>query len=225
MQHIKLAKRALRVYNARVSVSMRTYTGGPIACNGYLLQGADGSYVAVDAPLGMAEWVQRVLPAGAKLAHLLLTHQHFDHVQGAAALQQLTGCAIHAPFAMSDELTLAAVARQWGLPPIEPYEVDAFGTAQTSADWAGLRWQLYFIPGHSRDGMAYGLADEELLFSGDILFAGAVGRADFPGGSAHSLVSGIREHLLPLPDTTRVCCGHGPSTTIGEERMENPYIV
>lgn len=207
-----------------VSLALRTYTGGPLACNGYLLEGADGSFVAVDAPLGMAEWVQRVLPAGAKLGHLLLTHQHFDHVQGAAELRRLTGCAIHAPFAMSDELTLAAVARQWGLPSIEPYEVDAFGTAQTTADWGGLRWQLYFIPGHSRDGMAYGLADEELLFTGDILFSGAVGRTDFPGGSSFSLLHGIREKLMPLPETTRVCCGHGPATTIGEEKLQNPYI-
>lgn len=225
MPHIRLAKACTGVYDGRVSLALRTYTGGPLACNGYLLQGADGSFVAVDAPLGMAEWVQRVLPAGAKLGHLLLTHQHFDHVQGAAALQALTGCTIHAPFAMSDELTLASVALQWGLPPIESYEVDTFGTAQTSADWGALRWQLYFIPGHSRDGMAYGLADEELLFTGDILFSGAVGRSDFPGGNARALVNGIREQLLPLPDTTRVCCGHGAPTTIGEEKLQNPYIA
>lgn len=212
------------MYNARVSLALRTYTGGDLSCNGYLLQGADGTFVAVDAPLGMAEWVQRVLPEGAKLAHLLLTHQHFDHVQGAAALQRLTGCTIHAPFTMSDELTLADVARQWGVPPIETYTVDTFGTAQTEANWSGLRWQLYFIPGHSCDGMAYGLAGEEILFTGDILFAGAVGRSDLPGGNARDLVRGIREHLLPLPDTTRVCCGHGPSTTIGEEKLQNPYI-
>lgn len=225
MSCFSLAKARAREYHTRVSLAVRTYTGGPISCNGYLLEGADGTFVAVDAPLGMAEWVQRVLPAGAKLAHLLLTHQHFDHVQGAGELQRLTGCAIHSPFAMSDELTLASVARQWGLPPIEPYEVETFNTAQTTADWAGLRWQLYFIPGHSRDGMAYGLADEELLFTGDILFAGAVGRTDFPGGSSFSLLNGIREKLMPLPDTTRVCCGHDRPTTIGEERMENPYIV
>lgn len=225
MPHIKLAKRSVRVYHARVSLKWRTYTGGPVSCNGYLLQGADGTFTAVDAPLGMADWVQRVLPAGAELAHLLLTHQHFDHVQGAAALQKLTGCTIHAPFAMSDELTLAAVARQWGLPPIEPYTVDTFGAAQTEATWSGLRWQLYFIPGHSVDGMAYGIAEEEILFTGDILFAGAVGRSDFPGGSARDLVRGIREKLLPLPDTTRVCCGHGAPTTIGEEKMQNPYIA
>ena len=224
MPHIRLAKGRAGVYDSCVSLALRTYTGGPIPCNGYLLQGADGAYVAVDAPSGMADWVQRVLPEGAKLAHLLLTHQHFDHVGDAAALQRLTGCTIHAPFAMSDELTLAAVARQWSVPPVEPYTVEPFSTEQTEADWGGLRWQLYFIPGHSRDGMAYGLADEQILFTGDILFRGCVGRTDFPGGSSFNLMRGIREKLMPLPDETRVCCGHDSPTTIGEERMQNPYL-
>lgn len=212
----------MRAYNDAVSVRITSYTGGPVACNGYLLQGEQGC-VAVDAPEGFCDWALGQLPQGMKLSDLLLTHQHFDHIGDAAALQRRTGCRIHAFCVPDDELTLAASARSWGVTLPELYTPESCA-GQPSADWGGLRWTLFHIPGHSRDGMAYYLASEYVVFTGDILFAGAIGRTDFPGGSSRSLVQGIREHLLKLPPETRVCCGHGPATTIGEELLENPYI-
>ena len=120
LPHFRLAKASESHYNARVSRKIQVYTGGSVGCNGYLIEAAEGCYIAVDAPLGMAEWVARQLPEGAKLAHLLLTHQHFDHVEGAAALQQRTGCQIHAVAPYSKKLTLEEPAGAWGLPPVEP---------------------------------------------------------------------------------------------------------
>ncbi len=207
-----------------MAVDIRKYTGGSVACNAYLIQGAQG-YVAVDAPLGFADWVVAHLPEGAKLTELLLTHQHFDHVQDAAKLQALTGCRICAHSPYSPDLTLEAAARAWGIEPPAPFKVDeAFGDKLGAADWGGLHWQLYAIPGHAPDGMAYGLADEPCLFAGDILFAGSIGRTDFPGGSHAALVRGIREHLLPLEPATVVYSGHGPATSIQEELLNNPYL-
>ncbi len=207
-----------------MAVDIQKYTGGPVACNAYLIRGAEG-WVAIDAPLGFADWVQKRLPQGDKLCTLLLTHQHFDHVQDAARLKELTGCRICAHSPYSPELTLEAAARAWGITPPAPYVVDdAFGSTRRRADWGGLSWQLHAIAGHSPDGMAYGLAEERLLFVGDILFAGSIGRTDFPGGSLSSLVRGIREQLLPLPHDTEVFSGHGPSTSIQEELLNNPYL-
>ena len=207
-----------------MSRKIQVYTGGSVGCNGYLIEAGDG-YIAVDAPMGMDEWVARTLPAGARLNHLLLTHQHFDHVEGAARLQQRTGCTIHAVAQYSRTLTLEEAAGAWGLPPVEPYTVDdVLGTTPRKADWGGLEWEIFPIAGHAADGAAYYLPADEELFVGDILFAGSVGRTDFPGGSMSTLIRGIREHLMPLPPHTTVNSGHGPSTTIGEEQLNNPYI-
>ncbi len=207
-----------------MAVDIRIYTGGPAACNAYLIKGRDG-YVAVDAPLGFADWVLKRLPEGAKLTDLLITHQHFDHVDDAARLHKLTGCRIHAHSPYSKALTLEEAARAWGIEPPLPFVVeDAFGSSLASADWGGLKWTLHHIPGHSPDGMAYQLADEELLFVGDILFAGSIGRTDFPGGSMAELVRGIREKLMVQEPATRVYSGHGPYTSLQEEMLNNPYV-
>lgn len=209
-----------------MSIEIQVYTGGPCACNGYLVRGTEG-YVAIDAPLGFAEWTKKKLPADAKVTDLLITHQHFDHVQGAAALAAQYGCRIHACMAYSTALTLEDLARHsWGGGfDVEPFCVDdTFGPADVQRNWGGLNWQVHHIPGHSPDGVAYELPEQEQLFCGDILFAGSVGRTDFPGGSMSSLVRGIREKLLPLPHTTTVHSGHGPNTTMGEESLNNPYL-
>lgn len=197
------------------------YTGGSVACNAYLLQGA-GGYVLVDAPAGVLPWLRKQLPAGATLAHLLLTHQHFDHVQGAAEVQQATGCRIHAVYPFSRGLTLEDLA-PW-VDPVEHYNVDSFGSAPRTADWGGIKWQVFPIAGHALDGAAYYAEESGELFVGDILFAGSVGRTDFPKGSSVTLLEGIRKHLLPLPAETVVYCGHGPATTIGQEAAGNPYL-
>ncbi len=205
-------------------VDIQQYTGGPVACNAYLIRGEAG-YVAVDAPLGFADWVQAHLPEGAKLVTLLLTHQHFDHVQDAARLQQLTGCRICAHSPYSPDLTLEVAARAWGIEPPAPFKVDELlGSMRATANWGGFSWQLYAIPGHAPDGMAYGLETVPCLFVGDILFAGSIGRTDFPGGSHAELVRGIREKLMVQEPATTVYSGHGPSTTLQEEMLNNPYL-
>lgn len=208
-----------------MAIHLHIYTGGPVACNGYLLEGADG-YVAIDAPEGFADWIRQELKGKeSRLKHLLLTHQHFDHVQDAALLQERTGCCIHACMPYSSALTLERQAASWGIAPVCPYRVDdAFGATCTCSNWGGLAWRIHAIPGHSTDGVAYQLAKEKCLFVGDILFAGSVGRTDFPGGSQEMLLEGIRQKLLPEPPDTRIYSGHGPSSSLGEEILHNPWL-
>ena len=89
---------------------------------------------------------------------------------------------------------------------------------------AGLDFQLAHVPGHATDAVTFYLATAGVLFSGDTLFAGSIGRTDLPGGSTQQLLAGIDRHLLTLPAETRVLSGHGPATTIGREAAQNPYL-
>jgi glyoxylase-like metal-dependent hydrolase (beta-lactamase superfamily II) len=94
-----------------------------------------------------------------------------------------------------------------------------------SIEVCGERLEIRHVPGHAADSVALYHAGDGLLFAGDILMAGSVGRTDFPGGSEKLLLDGIAQKLLGLPDETRVFPGHGPETTIGEERRYNPFLA
>ncbi len=206
-------------------VDVSKYTGGCAACNGFLLRGKN-AYVAVDAPQGFAAWVLKHMPRGARLSELIITHQHFDHVEDAARLKMLTGCRICAHSPYSAELALEEKAIMcYGINPITPFEVDeVLGAERREANWGGLDWQLYHVPGHSPDGMAFGLAESRQLFTGDILFREGIGRPDLPGGNLKQLLTGIREKLMVLDPETVVYCGHDHETTIQHELLNNAYI-
>ncbi len=211
-------------YNKPVTMELLQYRGGALECNGYLIIGADGGAVAVDAPGGFGEWLARRLPAGVRLLHLLLTHQHFDHIEAAADLQRTTGCMIHAAAAYDVSLTLADQARLWGIEQSRPFTVgDVLSEHDTTLNLAGIEWRALHVPGHSPDSIAWYVPRYGELFSGDALFAGSVGRSDFPGGSARQLTESLRHKILTLPPETHVNPGHGPTTEIGEEIRSNPF--
>ena len=107
---------------------------------------------------------------------------------------------------------------------MEPFEVDEIIDGRREIEVAGMRFALQHIPGHSPDSVTFYSAEEGLVFAGDVLFSGSIGRCDLPGGSAELLIAGIFKKLFVLPDETRVLPGHGPETTIGEERRNNPYL-
>lgn len=203
-------------------LSIETFTGGIAATNGHLFT-LPGGTILVDAPEGIAEWVRA---RGVKVDALLLTHQHFDHVQNAAAIQVEHGCRVYAwaPFsrALTLELLFGAVT---GSPVSVPeFMVDEVLDGRQSLNVCGHDFELYHVPGHSTDSVCFYLRQFATLFGGDVLFRDGLGRTDFPGGSFEQLVSGIATHLWPLPDATRVVPGHGPETTIGREKRQNPYI-
>jgi glyoxylase-like metal-dependent hydrolase (beta-lactamase superfamily II) len=203
-------------------MKLTIYTGGVCATNGYLVETPDGNLV-VDAPEGIAAWVAT---RGVRVDHLLLTHQHFDHVLDAAALQA-AGATLHAWADYSDEVTLESLSRKWGMPaPVAPYRIDRRLVADPTRplELCGLQFSLYHIPGHAVDSLVFHLPDYQFAFSGDTLFAGSIGRTDLPGGSHQQLIDGITRHLLALPPQTRLLPGHGPATTVGEEMADNPYL-
>jgi glyoxylase-like metal-dependent hydrolase (beta-lactamase superfamily II) len=201
-------------------MKITTYTGGFTQTNGYLVESPDGNFL-VDAPEGVAAWIAE---KAARVDVVLLTHQHYDHVLDAAALQAM-GARLYAFAPYSTELTLEAAARAWGMPiSVDPYQIDVLLAIDQPLQLAGREISLAHIPGHALDAVTFYLADEGLVFSGDTLFAGSIGRTDLPGGSTQQLLAGIARHLMILPPDTRVLSGHGPATTIGREAMGNPYL-
>lgn len=196
------------------------YTGGFVQTNGYLIETPDGNLL-IDAPDGIADWAAR---RGVRVDDVLLTHQHYDHVTDAAALRE-AGARLHAFADYSTDLTLESAARAWGMPiSVTPYEIDRCFDMEAPLRIAGLEFSLAHIPGHASDSVTFHLADQGIVFSGDTLFAGSIGRTDLPGGSTKQLLDGIDRHLMALPPETKVFPGHGPATTIGEESEGNPYL-
>lgn len=201
-------------------MKITSHTGGFTQTNAYLIETPDGNLL-IDAPEGVAAWLDH---KGVRVDDVLLTHQHYDHVLDAAALQG-GGARLHAFAPYSTELTLEEAARAWGMPiSVKPYQIDSLFETGHPLRLAGLEIPIAHVPGHATDGVIFHLPAHGLVFSGDTLFAGSIGRTDLPGGSTRQLLDGIARHLLTLPPETRVFSGHGPATTIGGELSENPFL-
>ena len=132
--------------------------------------------MAVDAPSGFADWIYSKKP-DIIITDLLITHQHFDHVEDACRMRQIFDCRIHAGQPYNENLTLEKMARDaWGLPlNVQPFVVDEVLTSDIhTANWGGLLWHLHQVPGHSADSIVYDLPDEGIMFTGDVIFAGSI---------------------------------------------------
>lgn len=198
-------------------MKIHTYTGGMVGTNAYLLETSAG-LLAFDAPNDLSIFLQQEnLTAEA----LLLTHQHFDHVEDVVKL----GLKTYAFSNYAQDLVRDQQAREWGLPiTVEPYEIDNLLEGQSTLTIGDLTIELLHVPGHSPDSVCYHFPQEKILIAGDTLFQGGVGRTDLPHGDHDLLMTGIQQKLYTLPDDTTVYPGHGPSTTIGEEKRSNPFI-
>jgi len=199
------------------------FCGGVFQTNGYLVR-KDGRAWVFDAPEGITGWLveQRVTPEA-----LILTHQHHDHILDVGRIQAEFACPVYAHSEPSEELTLSKrLELMMGIPcPIDDYTVDERFAGLEAISLGGLDLELFHVPGHSPDSVCFKVRDEPVLIGGDVLFAGGIGRTDFPNGDHELLLSGIRAKLWPLPDETQVLPGHGPTTTIGEEKTTNPFLA
>ncbi len=195
------------------------FTGGLFETNSYYLP---DSRILVDAPEDTADWLQR---QGHHVDTLLLTHGHVDHVWDAARIQREHGCAVYyhadtAPMVLDPEF-YKRVGFLWS---IEPLVAGLHLGECSDVALGGVIFQVLEVPGHCPGSLCFLHKASGVLLGGDVLFAGGVGRWDLPGGDRELLLSGIRSKLLTLGDEIRVWPGHGPTTTIGRERVGNPYL-
>jgi len=209
-------------------MNLHVLPAGPIQTNAYLLTAPErGEAVLIDAPGDVWAKVGRILTKEkCRLVELWLTHGHWDHMQGAAEVVRATQAKVRAhaddcvlyetPEVMSVFLD-SAITLEPVFPDIWIKQGDTFTTL-------GVTTEVRHVPGHCPGNVLFYQAAGHAAFVGDALFAGSVGRTDFPGGSMDVLADSIRRQIYPLPDETVVYPGHGRATTVGEEKQHNPYV-
>lgn len=202
----------------------RSFTLGPFATNAYLITcAATRATAVVDVGFEPEVVVRAVRELGLEVRYLLNTHAHYDHAAAMREVQEALGGTywLHP----GDRFLLDGLAAQgaaFGLPPARaPDQVHDLAEALELA-LGEERLQVIHTPGHSPGSVTFRWGD--LLWVGDVLFAGSIGRTDLPGGSYEVLSDSIRKRLFPLGDHLRVLPGHGPETTLGEERLDNPWV-
>ena len=155
---------------------------------------------------------------------ILLTHGHFDHAGGAEELADRYGIQIYAHEAERETLENPAINLSGWEGKERAYRADCYLKDEQEIDLAGFHIRVFHTPGHTVGGCCYFLPYQNVVFCGDTLFAQSVGRTDFPKGRASELIRSIKEKLMTLPEDVTVYPGHNEITTIGTERMYNPYL-
>jgi glyoxylase-like metal-dependent hydrolase (beta-lactamase superfamily II) len=158
------------------------------------------------------------------LRGIWLTHAHVDHIIGVAAVHQATGAAIHLhPLDRPIYDALPQFGTWVGMQLEVPPEPEVALEAGSTLTVGGLSFEVRFTPGHSPGSVSF--VGHDRVFGGDVLFNGSIGRTDLPGGDYATLMGTIQSQFLSLPDSTIVHSGHGPDTTIGVERLTNPFLT
>jgi hydroxyacylglutathione hydrolase len=209
------------------AIILETFPVGPLQCNCTILgDPATHEALVIDPGEEIGRIHRRLTELGLKLTQILITHAHIDHIGGALRLKRLTG----APILLNEN----------DLPLLQMMEMQAgwlgVATPETEAPDASLQdglrvglnshpAQVLHTPGHTQGSVCLYFAPLNLLVAGDTLFAGSIGRTDLPGGNSRQILDSIHTRLLVLPEETHVLPGHGPLTTIGEEKQSNPFLA
>lgn len=201
-------------------------TSGTIDTNGYVVgDPITRKGMFIDAPeRGAVRMCELAAKHGLTITHIVNTHGHWDHIPDNSALRKNTGAkvAVHTD---DGHYLLNPTTLLFQLPfTIEPLVPDEYLSDNQILEIGSLKFIVLHTPGHTPGSICLYESNEKVLFSGDTLFAGSVGRTDLPGGSWNTLLESIKERLLTLPDTVIVYPGHGPSSTIGDERIGNPFL-
>jgi glyoxylase-like metal-dependent hydrolase (beta-lactamase superfamily II) len=203
-----------------------TFPVGPLQCNCTILgDEASGEAMVVDPGDNIPQILSRLTHHNLTLKQIIVTHGHIDHIGGAARLKKATGAPI---FLNQNDLPQLAIMDQqaaWlGVPTPEILPPDGSLEDGATIGIASHTARILRTPGHTEGSICLHFAPENLLLAGDTLFAGSIGRTDLPGGNSNQILRSLHDRLLTLPDETNVIPGHGPATTIGEERDSNPFL-
>lgn len=199
---------------------------GPVQTNCYLVLHPETKQAIIIDPGAEADRIAaRLTDLSAEPVAILLTHGHFDHAGAAATLAKQYDILVYA--CEKEKETLADSRINLSGPMAGgacTYHADVFLRDEEEIDLAGFHIRTLFTPGHTPGGCCYYFPRQDVLFSGDSLFCGSIGRTDFPGGSAKQLVEAVRNKLMTLPENTIVYPGHDVETSIEQERMYNPFL-
>lgn len=212
-----------------MKIEIKSLTLGIAATNCYLVADTETGEALVIDPVDTAPLIAKTAQdAGWSIKLILATHAHFDHVLASRELKKMTG----APFYLHAEgLPLLNTLPQQGVmftgkPFPEAAEPDRFLTTEPETiELGAIKLETLYTPGHAPGHISFFLREGDIVFSGDCLFAGSIGRTDLPGGDYHLLMKSIIEKLLPLGDEVRVLAGHMEITTIAKERRTNPFLL
>jgi glyoxylase-like metal-dependent hydrolase (beta-lactamase superfamily II) len=208
-----------------VPLAVEQLTLGPIQTNCYIVRAERGAgeAIVVDPSGDHADLRLRLASMGARCTAILVTHGHWDHLVGVAELAEGTGAPVHMP--EGERQLLEDPSIYAGLAPvsIRAHSPEVLVAGGDTVEAAGMSLDVLDVPGHSPAHVAYHA--DGCLFSGDVLFAGGVGRADLPGADWDTLLASIRMLVERYPPETVVYPGHGPATTLGAELARNPFLA
>ena len=210
-------------------INVQTFTFNPFEENTYLLYNDKGQCCIIDPgcylPEERDELKTFIEKTGLKPVLLLNTHCHIDHVFGNKFIQDTWGLIPHIHELEKKVLEHAPVfGAEWGL-NIENYEGDlVFLKEGEKIKFGDAELEIRFVPGHSPGSVCFYYEAGRFVIGGDVLFNGSIGRTDLPGGDFDTLINSIQTQFFTLPDDTKVYSGHGPMTTIGFEKMNNPFV-
>jgi hydroxyacylglutathione hydrolase len=208
-------------------MDVRMFTVGPVMENCFILR-RDGSDKAliVDPGEETPKLLNAIDELGVELEGILLTHTHFDHVGAVAPVAKATGAEVWVPEIEKPVLADIMSFVPWpGFGPYESYDAEHTLAGGERLDLAGFEIDVIFTPGHSPGHVTFSIPDEQVVFSGDVLFQGSVGRTDLPGGDWPTLLESIRGLVDSLPAETTVYPGHMGITTLGAEQATNPFLA
>ena len=209
-------------------MEVRTFTGGGFGENAYLaVCGSTGAAVVIDPGADSPRIAATISAEKLDVRAILVTHAHIDHVDGLAELRRVVPTApiwLH-PEALGMYRAMPNQAARFGLDlaPL-PEPTDWFVPGE-SFDFGACSLDVRFTPGHAPGHVTLVEAEAGVAFVGDVVFHGSIGRTDLPGGDLKTLMKSIRQEILTLPDDTVLYSGHGPPTTVGTERVGNPFLI
>lgn len=210
-------------------LSVKAFTFNPVEENTYVLYNEKKECCIIDPGFYFPEEREKfknfIEQNGLRPILLLNTHCHLDHVFGNRFVHNTWGLLLHIHEKEKPMLELAPASGQMWQLPFQNYEGELSFVREDSIIKIGdSELQVRFVPGHSPGHVCFYDEADGFVISGDVLFSGSIGRTDLPGGDFQTLINSIQTQLFTLPDETKVYSGHGPMTTIGFEKMNNPFV-